>query len=784
MFSRIFIVPLFIISLWNLPLAGHTQGEFNKWYFGVNAGIDFNSTPPVGLSGSAMNTMYTSACVTDSLGNLLFYSQGLSVYNRNHQVMPNGNGLFGGQNTQGVFAVKKPGSENLYFLFTVYFNLMPLNYGLYYSLIDMNLNGGIGDVVSGFKNIPVAGGEDVINGIHGARHFNNKDAWIVVRKTTTNEYAAYRVTSSGISSTPVLSSCSVAGCGFYSCGYVEVKISQDGTRYVFVSNNPQQNMHVAEVGLFNCNTGVLTPLFQFRPVNPLNLAFVDPRNIEFSPDSKRLYVATTYYTAGTSRFVFQYDLSFLDSTQFMQSQLLISSTHEGQSLQLGSDGKIYQTSGNVDSLNVINNPNVHGLGCNFQTNAISLANGTFNHSGLPQFLQRYKAYIHSFGNCQNDSVHFSADIWPLADTTRWNFGDPASDAGNISTLTAPAHLYANPGTYMVTLYVRHNDNRTDTTWRTITIDPSPAPSLGTDRTICTGNTAIFDAGFCSGCTYEWKNVGSGLIVGTTQTFTTGTAGFYGVIVTNTNGCTGSDTVQLITTIIPAVNNDTLAKTICSGASTNIPLTGNVPEVMFHWTATLTAGTISGFSADSGLAINQTLINNGATAGVVSYQITPKIGDCAGANVDFPVTVNIGDPVDVSITASGNTVCAGTTVTFTATAVNPGTSPVYQWKVNSADSGLNSPIFTYVPANGEIVTCILTSSNTVCTSNNPATSNSITMVVNPLQPVSVTITPSANPVCAGTSVNFNAIPINGGAMHIYQWKVNGTNEGTNNPVFTF
>jgi len=315
--------------------------------------------------------------------------------------------------------------------------------------------------------------------------------------------------------------------------------------------------------------------------------------------------------------------------------------------------------------------------------------------------------------------------------------------------------------------------------------PSPQPNLGTDRTICTGNTITFDAGFCSGCIYEWKNVSSGLIVGTNQTFATGTAGIYCVNVTNGNGCTGKDTVQLSATQVPVVTNSLpLIKSICTGESTNIPLFGNEPGIMFHWTATLTSGNISGFTADSGLVINQILINNGATAGVVTYHITPKIGDCAGTTVDYAVTVNVGDPVDVTIAASGNAVCAGMPVTFTATPVNPGTSPVYQWKVNGVNAGSNAPTYAYAPANGDIVTCILTSSNTVCTSNNPATSNAITMAVNPIQPVSVNVSPSANPVCSGTTVNFTALPVNGGSNPSWQWRVNGLVVGSNAPAYSY
>lgn len=166
-----------------LPLLGVSQGEFNKWYFGVNAGIDFNATPPSALPAGSMNTMHASFSVADSTGSLLFYSQGQSVWNRNHQVMPNGSGLFGGQSNQQVFTMKKPGTENLYYLFSIFMNLYPPGYGLYYSLIDMNLNGGLGDVVTGYKNIPVSGVVGAISGIHRTRHLSYKDAWIVVKTT-------------------------------------------------------------------------------------------------------------------------------------------------------------------------------------------------------------------------------------------------------------------------------------------------------------------------------------------------------------------------------------------------------------------------------------------------------------------------------------------------------------------------------------------------------------------------------------------------------------------------
>src|ERR1039457_3874672 len=85
--------------------------------------------------------------------------------------------------------------------------------------------------------------------------------------------------------------------------------------------------------------------------------------------------------------------------------------------------------------------------------------------------------------------------------------------------------------------------------------------------------------------------------------------------------------------------------------------------------------------------------------------------------------------------------------------------------------------------GVIVTCILTS-NILCPTGNPATSNAITMTVNPNLAVSVSISASANPFCQGSQVTFTATPTNGGTIPSYQWKVNGIGVGPNNLVYSY
>jgi len=129
------------------------------------------------------------------------------------------------------------------------------------------------------------------------------------------------------------------------------------------------------------------------------------------------------------------------------------------------------------------------------------------------------------------------------------------------------------------------------------------------------------------------------------------------------------------------------------------------------------------------------------------------------------------PVSISISASANSVCEGTSVTFYATTTNGGIVPTFQWKVNGNNAGTNSSAYSYTPDNNDVVTCILTSSDS-CVSGNPNTSNSIIISVNPVLSVNVGISASADTVCQGSSVTFTATGSNMGSDPLYSWYVNG------------
>ena len=101
------------------------QRQNNQWRFGQNAAIDFNSAPPASPSGCVIQTPEGSASIADrQTGALLFYTNGITVWNANNQPMPNGSGLLGGtsdllSSTTAAVIIPKPQSTNLYYIVTI-----------------------------------------------------------------------------------------------------------------------------------------------------------------------------------------------------------------------------------------------------------------------------------------------------------------------------------------------------------------------------------------------------------------------------------------------------------------------------------------------------------------------------------------------------------------------------------------------------------------------------------------------------------------------------------------
>ena len=333
---------------------------------------------------------------------------------------------------------------------------------------------------------------------------------------------------------------------------------------------------------------------------------------------------------------------------------------------------------------------------------------------------------------------------------------------------------------------------------TITVNPTGQVNQPDNQIVCNNaNTALvtFTTTQTGGTTtYSWTNNNTGIglraqgtgNIGAFTAINPGTSPVVATIVvtpTFTNGsgsCTGPSKSFTITVnpslhwvTIEASANNKCAATVIGYRAT--PENGGT-NPSYQWK-------VNGINAGNNNATFVYIPVNGDVVTCVMISSEPCTGGIPVTSNAVAMTVYPYLEVGVSIASPVNHVCAGTPVTVTATPVNGGNSPSYQWMVNGINAGTNNPGFTFVPANGDQVSCNMTS-NEQCVLANPATSNTLTMAVTPLLPVSVSIISSANPVCTGTQVSFTATPVNGGSNPVFQWKVNAVNVGDNNPVYVY
>ena len=329
---------------------------------------------------------------------------------------------------------------------------------------------------------------------------------------------------------------------------------------------------------------------------------------------------------------------------------------------------------------------------------------------------------------------------------------------------------------------------------TMTVNPILPVSItiaASSTTVCAGTAVTFTTTPINGGTtpgYQWKKGGVAISGATSSTYsyTPANGDVVTCVLTSSLPCPSGSPAN--SNAITMTVNPILPVSVSIAASVNPSCAGT--SVTFTATP-VNGGTAPGYQwqlngANISGATNSTYTkipsNNNIFACVLTSSATCKSGSPATSNA-ITMTVTPIAVVSVSITASATTVCAGTSVTYTATPTNGGTSPSYQWRVDGTNvSGATNSTRSFIPASGDSVTCVLTS-NTACASGNPATSNMISVTVNPLSPVSVSVSASSYAVMPGTTVTYTATPVNGGTSPSYQWKKNGTNVGSNNPVYT-
>jgi gliding motility-associated-like protein len=478
-----------------LTFSASAQKEANIWYFGDSAGLDFNTDPPTALLGSQMLILEGCASIADSNGQLLFYTNGMTVWNKQHQVMSNGTGLHGGNSpVQGNIIVQKPGSNHEYYIFTSNDGTTINNavvYGLTYSIVDMNLSSGLGAVTT--KNVLIA--DTVRQGMCAVKHGNTNSVWIVVsdRNNYTDTLRAFELSVNGVNSTPISS-----GVNFSTAVYEVLKFSRNGKRAI-------QRISSSQFLVFDFNDTLGTMDLKYA-LNVQNYLF----GLEFSPSGRYVYASM----GGTPYNIVQFDLDAGGQSAVANSAVTMGNVPT-LGMQLAPNGKIYCARNNFDSIAVIHHPDSGGLACNYQRDGQYLG-GRVGFQRFPQFVQsifRPQLIFQSEDTCELAETKFIANVfYAETDSIIWDFGDTASTS-NDTIGDSVTHVFSNwgPFTVVATAYVNYYEDSvlvhdTLTLTKNIFIHPLPIIDLGNDTILCEGDSlTILNSNTVLNMQYLWSD---------------------------------------------------------------------------------------------------------------------------------------------------------------------------------------------------------------------------------------------------------------------------------------
>lgn len=625
--------------LWLLlfPLLSFSQGEYNQWRFGYGAGLDFNGTS-VNLVGSEISSAETAASVADCDGNLLFYTDGATIWNKNNVRMSNGSGLLGVgatyPTTQGAIIVRRPKSPFIYYLFTA-----SDIYGINYNIINMASEGGLGRVIQ--KNIPLTSGFSQKLGV--TYHADGESIWVITHYEGSNTYESFLVTSSGISTVTVKSS---VGANFTS-SHGDIKFNQQGTKVAAVV----QDQNLISLADFNNITGQVSNAFAIVG------SIASPHGCEFSPSGSKMYVTAW----GSGGGVIQFNVLGDNASTLSSRTNLSGSFRPNGSLQLAPNGKIYvaNASGFFGSggtyLGVIDNPDATGVFAGWNERGINLSlNGSESSWELPnvtlvnnEVILPKEIIANNF--CLGDITDFSLTNESAIVDVLWDFGDPSSGISNNSNSFRPTHQYSSPGIYTVEVTIT---NICEVEQYTLDVVINEGPVTNLDSTnVCPDLTTPIGLSPEAGVTYSWdpsiglsnSNISNpdfdpAIITGQNIT--------YFLSSVDSEGCLFLDTLEVAVFDKIDEQEDVF---LCPGFGVTLSLGSSI--IIANWTGTDISDPSSltpyvDPSITTEYSVIQTDINNCLSYDTIIVEVTPEVPVDAGENqvICFNDSVFIGNNI--------------------------------------------------------------------------------------------------------------------------------------------
>lgn len=558
LFSIISLIHILI----TVPFVLSAQGENNNWHFGRKMGIDFNQNPPQ-LFESNMQTLESCSSVSDASGNLLFYTMGARIWDRNGNEMPNTTGLLGngpiflnkplGSSGYGVVIIPNPANSNQYYVFSGD-AIEDATYKLYYSLVDMTLNAGLGDVVPSVKNVLLMTNvSEFMSSTHGG---DCKSYWLLARTSdsVSREFYAFKIDETGVAATPVITLPPPIAI----CNQTYTSFAPDGITMASCGSK-------LVLSKFNNLTG---EVYDFVGIDS-----VPEGAIAFSPDGTKLYVSSGYTG------VQQVNLSALPNTSAVAASVININSGDNiytnyHDLRLAPNGKIYilrdtSAAGFHINISVINNPDVAGTGCNFAPAVFALPAPWLPAAPYDRFFSLGNPVVM---NLPADTVYHPAKDTLVCGSNTLQLQSSNEDATIFEWSTGATTATINvsqAGSY----WIRASNNCSMTTdtfnvqFAHIDID------LGSDTAICAGNSIVLDAYDPEISNYQWSDGSDHATLQVSQAGTYYVSGSF-------NGCEVSDTI-VISVIQPElfiVENDTI---ICNGQRLVLHALAN-PASTYAW----------------------------------------------------------------------------------------------------------------------------------------------------------------------------------------------------------
>ncbi|MBX3164924.1 MAG: T9SS type A sorting domain-containing protein [Bacteroidetes bacterium] len=635
-----------------------SQNENTKWYFGGHAALDFMTNPPTILNNSAMNVLEGCSSIADATGNLLFYTDGVTVWNQQHIIMANGTGLLGGGTAaQSSFIVKRPGSANLYYIFTV--QGAGGTAGLNYSVVDMNLAAGMGSVT--VLNSPLYSGQ-CAEKIAVTKHSNGTDYWIMTHDYdwnggfiwNCNHFNAYLLTSAGVNTTAVVSTIGQMYSSFFSC----MKFSPTGQKLGAVVDLGSIG-GIAELYDFDNSTGVVSNSLTLINSLTSTSAFPSVYGCEFSPDG------TKFYSSGSYGTIIQWDLSTGSNPAILASAAILG-YGVFRSMQLAPNGKIYIAAINSQSISIINNPNIAGSGCNLvylgqAVSALNINNNSNSVSqyGLPNILTQpcFIDFTIQGNNtiCQGNLANAAINVLGNSGSVNYFWTN-----GTITHTTSQASLTT--GSWSISI----KDSTGCMTNSVFAVSQYPtftANISSSGLNVCVGNSVVLTASGAN--TYTWSTGSQVQSIVVSPTVPTQ----YSVSATDQYGCVLSSTVFINAMATPEISLNTSNGNYFACVGDTLVLSVNGANA-YAWSAN---GNV--------IANTQTLAV--APTNNTTYYVT-GIAPNGCESLSIPVSVTVAPKPALSI--RGSTIyCSAQIVTLTASGAYN-----YYWQWGGAHAHASSP----------------------------------------------------------------------------------------------